>query len=37
MVTRKILATALLAGLIGFGGAANADIKLKKNYRWYRI
>ena len=30
MVTRKILATALIAGLIGFGGAANADIKLQK-------
>jgi cytochrome c-L len=30
MVTRKILATALLASLIGFGGAAQADIKLKK-------
>ena len=30
MVTKKILATALLAGLIGFGSAANADIKLQK-------
>ena len=30
MVTRKILVTALIAGFIGFGGAANADIKLQK-------